>query len=83
MGITKPTGRGYMAKVKEQEYMVGMFIKLWLDVPIKATTFDAAVEKSKTITLEDCVTIKAGRSYNDYGFKVVQVYDPDFDTSMG
>jgi hypothetical protein len=65
-----------MAK-KLHTFNVGAFVKVWTELEIPATSLADALEKSKTMTLDDFVTVNG--LHNDSSFKIIQVFDSGFD----
>jgi len=76
-----------MAKKKGlKTYQIGIVTTMWVDIPIQAINFNEALEISKSLNaceqFEKHYLKKDAPGINDSAAKVIQVYDPDFESSF-
>lgn len=61
-----------------KEYMIGVFVKAWVDVPVLAESLENALVKANELK-GDRIFKAMTKGTNDYNHKIIQVYDPNFD----
>jgi hypothetical protein len=68
-------------KLAQHTYSVGILVKAWTDVDIKAPSLEEAMAKAKLMKF-DAIVGKNFPLCNDYNWKVIGSYDPDFDITV-
>lgn len=58
---------------KKQTYSVGIRVRAWVDVDVKADSFAEAVDKAAKLNIEEILPPTGG--YNDYEMVVVGAHD--------
>lgn len=66
-------------KKGSRKFQIGGIAIVWTNVEVTAKSLEEALELSKSLT---CADFLESNDCNDSQFKVVQVYDPDFDLDI-
>ena len=63
-------------KDTRRKFLVGIAVSLWLDVPVRATTFaEAAEELAKGFDVKTILKSDAAHAVNDSDFSVLNIFE--------